>query len=221
MNVPGENEIDVNDDGFLLSEYVSGTLGAAEAKELERRLAGEPDLRAELQRYISLEQELAGLSDDAPADVDYDRQRREIIRTLERRALLHGPVRRPLVFRRVFAPLAAAAAVLLVASATWFVFRSFTRRPVDGQVVVVLLSPGGQAAPGGQVVATLVPIAAAAPDGRVASFEYRKTDFDDIRLTVTDAGTGLPDLPPGTVMVSTGPPPEDEAALLPLGFAGL
>ena len=68
--------------------------------------------------------------------------------------------------------------------------------------------------------AALVPIAAAAPDGRVASFEYRKTDFDDIRLTVTHARADGPDLPPGTVMVSTGPPPEDEAAMLPLGFAG-
>ena len=221
MNGPGENEIDVNDDGFLLSEYVSGTLGAAEAKELERRLAGEPDLRAELERYVALEQELTGLADEAPADVDYDLQRHEIIRTLERRALLHGPVRRPLILRRVFAPLAAAAAVLLVASATWFVFRSFTRTPVDGQVVVALLAPGGQTAPGGQVVAALVPIAAAAPDGRVASFEYRKTDFDDIRLTVADPAGDGPGLPPGTVMVSTGPPPEDEAVLLPLGFAGL
>ena len=221
MSARDEHEADGTDVDFLLSEYVSGTLPARQARALERRLRDEPELRAELQRYVTLEQELAGLADQGPADVDYDLQRAEIVRALERKALLHGPARRPWAIRRVLVPLAAAAAVVLVASAAWLAFRAGPEPPAGGQVTVMLLPPAPGADPRGPVVAALVGAPAPLGPERKPVFEYRSTGWDEVRLSVADSSAGEPGLPPGTVMVSTGRPPEDEADLLPLGFAGM
>lgn len=209
---------DPSDVEFLLSEYVSGSLSARDARKLERRLREDAALREQLEQYVALEQELAGLSEEGPADVDYASQRTQIVRALERKALLDVPRRVP-VIRRLFVPLAAAATLVMAATVAYVVLR-----PGSGLVAPsVLVSVVPPVAPDREAGTVMVELRGATPvvDAGVSTMRMRRMGWDEVRLTPPPSGDGLESaLPPGTVMVSAGMRRE-EPLDLPIAFAGL
>ena len=102
---------------LLLCRYLDGDLSRREQAKLEARLADEPALREELRLYASLDGHLPDLAGEAPAGVDYVRQRADIMAAVEREALLAAAPRRLLFRPAALGALAAAAAVLMIVSA--------------------------------------------------------------------------------------------------------
>jgi hypothetical protein len=101
---------------LLLCRYLDGELSRREQRKLEERVEQDAGLREELRLLASLDGQLAAMAEDVPAGADLDRQRAEIVSSVERRALL-APARRRLVFRPVvWGSLAAAAVLVIVAS---------------------------------------------------------------------------------------------------------
>ncbi len=122
---------------FELSEYLDGNLPAHEAARLEKLLAEDNELRQQLQDYASLNEGLSKIGRAELEDIDYDRQRSEVMAAIERKVLLEGyPARRRQVAIRWMAGgLAAAAAVLIVASLALQLFRSEPQPTIISSVV--------------------------------------------------------------------------------------
>jgi anti-sigma factor RsiW len=182
---------------FELSQYLDGELSRRRARRLERRLEEDASLHATLQQYALLEGRLASLGEAGLAGADYDSQRAEIVRRLERQKLLSRPTRRTVFLRPVFAlsagGLAVAATILLVAL-LWRGGAGPVLPAAGAEVAVMVMQP-------------------AAPAGCEASVSIRRLEDKDIRIA--DA-TGDLDAepsswalgpPPGTVMVSFSPTP--------------
>jgi anti-sigma factor RsiW len=176
---------------FELSQYLDGQLSGWRTRRLERRLEREPALRAALQKYASLEGHLADLAGRELAGVDYDSQRLEVGRRLERRALLERPRRRPVVLRPWFL---SAAGGLAIAAA------------VVAGALFLMSTPVGRPAPAGAEVSAML-VRPPVPQRGEAQVTLRRLEEKEIRLT--DSGDGS-QLPPGTVMVSVSPPPLEE-----------
>ena len=171
-------------DEFLLSQYLDGQLGERQAADVERRLAKDGSLRRQMELYAALEKKLSALAQDAaPADVDYDWQRQEIMAALERRSLLNNLQPRRMFLRRpVPMSLMAAAAAVVIAFGGWFLTHRDGAASVAAQVL-----PARQGVGAVEVAMEIRPIAkdeAAAAVGK----RYEK----------------LAKLPAGTVMVSVG-----------------
>lgn len=173
-------------DEFLLSQYLDGQLGERQAADLERRLAKDGTLRRQMELYAALEKKLSALAQDAaPADVDYDWQRQEIMAALERRSLLNNLQPRRMFLRRpVPMSLMAAAAAVVIAFGGWFV----THR-------------AGSAA---ETVASQVLPARMGSGAVEVAMEIRPIAKDEAAAAIGKRDEKLAKLPAGTVMVSVG-----------------
>lgn len=143
---------------YLLSEYLDGQLTGRDKAKLERQLAEDTDLRAELRCYTALNEHLQAADAQELEQIDYNAQRAEIIAAVERKVLLEGPPRRRvrpavsifariwpvgsrrrLMLRRVAAPLAVAAVLLIGVSVGVLLFRPAGPRAQIGEVAVSVL----------------------------------------------------------------------------------
>ena len=208
MNQPEKDNLE-----FELSQYLDGELSGRRARKLEKRISQDPALQEELKKYAALEGRLSALGAGSLAGADYDSQRAEVLRVLERRALLERPRHRLIIFRPVFAAVSgglAAAAAIVIGLAMW------------------LSSPGPVAGPGPIAMppsASQPPAAAGPAEVQVA---MNRMEAGDFHLPEVAAGMEPPDIasepepPPGTVLVSVGPsgePREDDDAFpFPLDF---
>jgi anti-sigma factor RsiW len=166
---------------FELSQYLDGQLSGRRERRLERRLEQDPALREELKKYASLEGGLASLAQRELAGLDYDAQRGEVVRMLERKRLLAAP-RRAVIFRPVFAwggGALAVAAGLLVGMWAWM---------SSGTGTV----PARQPSPATVVSVALVAPSAGAKQER-AEVTLRKLSEDDFRLQDVAADTASVD----------------------------
>jgi anti-sigma factor RsiW len=175
---------------FELSQYLDGQLSGRRARQLERRLEQDPALRETLQRYAALDGRLVALGGAGLAGVDYDSQRAEVVRRLERRALLERRPARIIFLRPVFAMAGgglAVAAAVLIAVLVWRGGQPPVSTPTVSEVSVAVLAP-------------------VVPRGGEAQVTLRRLEDREIRLADAEEG---PHAPPGTVMVSINPPPPD------------
>jgi len=185
----------------LLCGRLDGELSAEQAAELERRLKQDPALREELRRYAALQGHLAELGRQELRDVDYDAQLAEIMSAVERRALLRrAVVRRPLVLRPVFGIVAAAAAVLIVA--TVGVLNYHPAGPQGKPPGDVAQTP---ATPQPSVAVTVLPIAPVGAESGKISVEYPPVDVMSLPVAIASDTVAPLSPPPGTVAVSVGP----------------
>lgn len=194
MKRPDENE----DWEFLLSQYLDGQLSDRQAAELARRLEKDSRLREELTRYSRLNGELRVVDLEELDEIDYDDQRAGIMAAVERKALLEGLPRRRLVFRPVFRVLAAAAVLLMLASAGLLVFRHGGPAAAVPQVKVAVL---GQITP--------------AADSQLIVRLKRLVAPEPAPVRRPQAGA----MPAGTVMVSIGG--ASLASAMPAGMFGI
>ena len=170
-----------SDVDYLLSEYLDGQLEPARAAEIERCMADDPQLGRELQRYAALDKRLQPADEAALAGIDYAAQRADIIAAIERKVLLDGQPRRRAVLRPIFRTLAAAAVLLIVASAAWLVQRPAGR----AEISVALL--GGPPVMAGQMELAV---------------EMKRLEAASLAAMTPPAPPG--EAPPGTVVVSIG-----------------
>jgi anti-sigma factor RsiW len=188
---------------FELSQYFDGELGGRRARRLERRLEQDPALQEELKTYAALDQQLSALAGKDLAGADYDWQRGEVVRMLERKRLLETKRRPLLFFRPMFWTVGgglAVAAALVVGIVMWMSSAGPSAKPliatVAPEVSVALVMPG-------------VPLGTAGRSEATASL--RKLDENDYKLMLPagdSEGTEIASrakTPPGTVMVSFSP----------------
>jgi len=182
---------------LLISQYVDGLLDKARADELERKLKTDPALGEQLRLYESLQALLKADGGEALSGIDYDAQREEIMAAVQRKALVEGVLARRVILRPVFGVLAAAAAVLLVASVGLLVYRA---------------GPGA-----GPELSVAVRSAAVSRPAEAGQLEVsiRRVDPENLAMTMLAPAAPGP-LPSGTVVVSAG---RREVAL-PNGAAG-
>lgn len=176
----------------LLCRYLDGDLSRRERLALEKRLAADEALRAELQRYAALDGYLGGLGEAEVDGVDYDLQRAEIVGALEKKVLLAPPRRRPIVLRPVFGIPAAAAAILLLASGAVF----------------LLTRPGPLAVNRTILVEVLPPVVSPAGAGEIF-VQISQPSLDEMPLTFEPSAVEGP--PSGTIVVSVGSGPARKA----------
>ena len=170
---------------FLITQYVDGLLDPSRAAELERKLEADPALREQLRLYESLQGLLMADDRKALSGIDYDGQREEVIAAVQRRALAERLPSRPVILRPMFRVLAAAAAVLVVASVGLLVYRAGPR--AEPEVSVAMRS------------------AAVSPAGRgELEVSMRRVDPGMLAMSVLAPAAEGP-LPSGTVVVSAGP----------------
>lgn len=183
-------------DEYLLSEYLDGQLPRRQREKLQARLADEPALAETLGKLAAVDRLLG---ERLPASEDQlASQRQSVTAALERRALLDGRLRPAgRRWRRVLAPLAAAAALVLAVGFGW------------------LLSGPGTTAPRQQVDVEMLPAGSPAAGAAEVAVEYRHLSFQELHL---DAGPlrARRRLPPGTVMVSVGAIEDDALPAVPL-----
>lgn len=180
---------------FELSQYLDGQLSGRRARKVQRELERSPELQEDLKKYAALDGLLTGAARQAVPGVDYDAQRAEVLRLLERRRLLEGRPRRTIVLRPVFA----LGGGLAVAAALVVAFALRTQQPADKAP-----THGGAVEVFAQVV---IP---AAPGPAVAEVRLPRMDEKDFRFSDAPADPGLTELageplPPGTVMVLVEP----------------
>ena len=186
---------------FELSQYLDGQLSGRRARRLERRLDQEPALREELKKFAALDEQLSQLAQKDVAGLDYDWQRSEVVRMLERKRLLGARSTRTIFFRPVFwgtgGALAVAAAVVIGILA-WMP----PAGPTGNPTVATALTP--------EVSVALV--RPAAPMQGTVQASPRRLDENDYRLPgppVEDPGMEIATrakAPPGTVMASFNQP---------------
>jgi anti-sigma factor RsiW len=180
---------------FELSQYLDGELSGRRARRMERRLEEEPALREDLKKYAALGEQLDALARTDVPGMDYDWQRSEVVRMLERKRLLDARPRRTIFFRPVFwgagGALAVAASVVV-------------------GIMAWMSSPAGPAkAPGlpAPEISVALVMPAAAAQSQVQA-KLRKLDENDYRLAGPPAEEQGMEIatrmkpPPGTVMVS-------------------
>jgi len=99
-------------DEFLVSRYLDGALDEDERRAFEHRLNGDPRIAALVQQYRTVDALVRRAAAEVP-QVDWGRFEAEFRR---RRAASDAASRRSVRFIRVFAPLAAAAAIAITFS---------------------------------------------------------------------------------------------------------
>jgi len=177
-----------------LSQYLDGQLSSRQAAALEKRLAQDPQLRQELQRYVALEEHLSAMGREELAGIDYESQRSQIMAALERKGLLAARPRRVLIFRPVFGVLAAAAAVAIVATVALVLFG--TKPPTQAPIAKAPLGPAPMVAVAGM-------LAPPAQRETKVSVQYPQMVREELPPAQEEAPA---DIPPGTVAVSFGRP---------------
>ena len=182
---------------FELSQYLDGELSGRRARKLERRIAEDPALQKELKKYAALEGQLSALGSSPLAGADYDSQRAEVLRMLERRRLLERPRPRPVFFRPVFAAVSgglAVAAAIIIGIALW-------------------PSPVGPVPPAPVHEVQVAVVAPAVPEHGQVQVAMARLDAADYRLPEVAVGVETQETaseaepPPGTVLVSVSPSP--------------
>ena len=184
MNHPNNKD----DPEYLLSRYLDGDLTSPEKSALLGKLNADDTLGEELRRYTALDENLRTMDRDELDQIDYDAQRARIIAAVERKLLVEGPPRRRLILRPAFRVLAAAAMVLIIASAGIVVFQSTFqgRTPAPPSVTVALLSGSPGVAGLGELTVSM-------------------KRLEEEELVMAPAGVvSSSSLPPGTVLVSAG-----------------
>jgi len=175
-----------NDDRELqLCEYLDGQLSHRQRRRIEKELDQDEPLRDQLRQYAALDGLFGQLADQDVEGFDFARQRAEIVAAAERKALLGRRNHRPLYFRPVFAGLAAAASLLMLAGA-----------------LVLLNRPGAVPAPAPAVTVSIVPAAIQAGGKSVVYVTMSPPAGQE--LPPGQTGVVKTFAPPGTVVVSTG-----------------
>lgn len=183
-------------DEYLLSEYLDGQLPRRQREQLQARLAEEPALAETLGKLGAVDR-LLGQGPPVTGE-QLAAQRHSITSALERRALLDGRLRPAgRRWRRVLAPMAAAAALVLAVGIGW------------------LLSGNPPTAPQRQVAVEMLPAGAPSAGAAEVAVEYRHLSFDELHLNARPLRPGRR-LPPGTVMVSMGASDDDAPLAVPL-----
>ena len=159
-------------DEYDLTRYIDGGMSPEEAEEFVSRINSNPQLQEAMAEYRSLEWAFERLRDREP-DVDYARQREEILAGIE----LNVARRRK---RRVILQ-----AVVSVAAAAAIVIFTILLMPVEKVPVE---------APGGEVVSILEPSPSEAYTGEVAVDLIEQPDYRD---QPPDAGSFLALVVPG------------------------
>jgi anti-sigma factor RsiW len=186
MNEPRKQD---DDRELRLCEYLDGQLSHRRRRQIEKELDQDESLRDQLRRYAALDGLFGQLADQDVEGFDFARQRAEIVAAAERKALLGRRSYRPLYFRPVFAGLAAAASLLLLAGAAVLLIRPDTvPAPATGLVPAVSVR--------------IVPAATHAGGKPVVYMTMSPPDEWDEPPEPTDAVKTF--APPGTVAVSTG-----------------
>ncbi len=186
---------------FELCQYLDGQLGYFARRRMEKRLAEDPHLREELQKYAALDEQLASLGASEIDGLDYSSQREDIMASLERRNLLEHRRSRLLVLRpRFVGGLVAVAAAVAAAFGVWTMMKpaSAPVSPVS-EVTVAVLAP------------------AAPTRESVVEVTCLRMEMTDIRLAPPE-NLLSPDLPRGTVMVAAGRTPPQELTQAPIPF---
>jgi len=186
---------------YELSQYLDGQLSGRRARKVQRELERSPELQEDLKKYAALEGLLTGAARQGVPGVNYDAQRAEVLRMLERRRLLEGRQRRPIVLRPVFA----LGGGLALAAALVVAFSLRTQQPTDNVL------KAGQAV---EVFAQVV--VPAASRTVVADSRLPRMDEKDFRFADAPADPGLTELageplPPGTVMILVEPFSHEDA----------
>ncbi len=193
------NEKNRQDDDreLQLCEYLDGQLSHRRCRQIEKQLGQDEPMRGQLRQYAALDGLLGQLGDQDVEGFDFARQRSEIVAAAERKALLGRRSHRPLYFRPVFAGMAAAASLLLLAGAVVLLNRPGTL-PVATTATVPAVSvrivPAAMYATGKPAVYMKM----AAPDG-----------WDE---PPEPTGLAKAFAPPGTVAVSAGSHRKAESA---------
>ena len=193
---------------FELSQYFDGSLSGRRARRLERRVEGDPTLQEELKKYAALDQQLAQLAGQELPGADYDWQRTEVVRRLERQRLLETRSR-PFFFRPVFWTVSsglAVAAALVVGIVMWMSTAGPSGKPP--------IATGGPAAAPVVSVALVMPgDSSAKPAPSEARVTLRKLDENDYKLMMPPGDNDGTEIatrsrskpPPGTLMVTVTP----------------
>lgn len=131
-----EEQPNFDDREFLISRYIDGDLSAAQRRELESALEDDPEFTRLLEDYHRTDVLVRSLRETGP-ELNWDRFVWEVRRRREA-----AEARRRRVLYRLFAPLAAAAAIVLVCTAY---FSTSRESPGPGapvpQVLVRLTRP--------------------------------------------------------------------------------
>jgi anti-sigma factor RsiW len=182
MNEPKRQD---DDRELQLCEYLDGQLSHRQRRRLEKQLDQDELLRDQLRQYAALDGLFGQLADRDVEGFDFARQRAEIVAAAERKALLGRREHRALYFRPVFAGLAAAASLLMLAG-----------------VLVLLNRPVTVPAPAPAVSVRIVP--AAIQTGGKAMVYMTMSLPDDQESPPGQTGVVKTFGPPGTVVVSAG-----------------
>ncbi len=130
----GERSDHPRQDEYLISQYLDGTLSDSVRGEFERRLTSETALAGLLERYRAIDGLVEAWGADVP-EVDWARFESESGR---RRGQLTAPRRRSGLILKLFAPLAAAAAILMVVALIRDAALPGVARPAAGRVEMIV-----------------------------------------------------------------------------------
>ena len=134
------NKKDKSDIQQRLWAYLDGELSESDSAQLERQLAADPQLQAELRNCAEVNKQLGDIGEDDLQGIDPAAQREQIMGVLERQALL-GPSRRRFSLRPVVSILSAAAVVAIIATAGWLIFQPSTPKQQSQVVITSLVHP--------------------------------------------------------------------------------
>jgi hypothetical protein len=113
MNMSEQSARDREQDEFLVSQYLDGSLGASDVRDLLTRVDSDPELARLLASFQAVDRSVADWSGEIPGDVDWGRFERDY--KWERTAVVDRVSGGRWVYR-LLVPLSAAAAILLVAT---------------------------------------------------------------------------------------------------------
>ena len=188
-----------NDVEFRLTQYLDGMLSPREVRALERQLAEDPALRAELHRYAALEERLASMGQELPREMDLGSQRADIMSALERKGLLQERPRRLVILRPVFiSSFAAVAAAVIIALSAWTYFHPTT------------VPDSGRKSPGGESQEAMLTLVRPGPAESQAEMVVQRMDLSEIHLSPPENELTMSDTPPGTAMASVSLPRGEE-----------
>lgn len=192
-----------DDQENLVLQYLDGEMTPAEADAFERRLAAEPELAALMRQHSMLGQALTALGQVGHDASAMDRQRQAVMAQLERRQLLEGwrvAAARPRRLRPVLSAAMALAAMVLLAVVAYPILKNLRGGPgID-------VTGGPVALVGPTVELSVLP---AAPKSEEVSLTVQRPPLRSgpmaVALLSPPPVVELPEVPRGTVIVSTGP----------------
>ncbi len=188
MNEPKRQNDERELQELRLCEYLDGQLSHRQRRRLEKQLDQDEPLRDQLRQYAALDGLFGQLADQDVEGFDFARQRAEIVAAAERKALLGRRSHRPVYFQPVFAGLAAAASLLLLAGVSVMLLSrpgNVPATPTAPAVSVRILPAAGDI--GGKTVVYMTMSPPAGQESPPRPMAVAKTFA-----------------PPGTVVVSTG-----------------